>query len=414
MKRFIILLSVTVITLAFCAILSADGYRGLNSRAAGLGGAYVALGEGSLGAYYNPACLAGQKSFDLTIGITAKLDNYINNDMVDDFNDLSDLLKSNNPLTAANDYARALVLFNKIQNQVNPAPYLVNIEPDVAFGLRFANFGLYAASTNYVQGSAYLDTVALNTITNDIHAGTSYIAGVGIAVGEIGIGAGFNLGKLSEPLKCLDLGLNLKGIGGTSKNIRKSIDKNLDDFAKDDLEVDDIQMDNIEFSADLGLRYTSKDGKFIVGLSAKNLTSPKIDSSSETNGGIVKIKPSARIGICWKPFERITFVADADIIKNKTTISGIRNDGVYYANDIESQKAGIGLELRPFNWKRFDLPFRFGYQFSSSPSNSNDMITAGIGLKFLFIKIDVAAGIQDGMKYEEREKFINSNISLFW
>ncbi|MBP7652437.1 conjugal transfer protein TraF [Candidatus Dependentiae bacterium] len=272
--------------------------------------------------------------------------------------------------------------------------------------MRFKNISIYAATTNVAFVNATLDTVIAELGTNDIKPGTnSVISGYGSVIGEVGLSYGFNCGKLSESLKQLDLGLTVKGVGGINKAVTKQL-KNFDDFAEDDLEVDDISLDNVEISCDLGLKYNSKDDKFSIGIVGKNLTGPTVDSSDETNGLKVEIDPMVRLGICWKPFKRITFAADLDLTENEIAVF---NNLKY-----KSQQFGAGLEIRPFNWKRFDLPIRVGYSTNIAESGASNLITGGIGLKLAFLKVDISGGIDDGLDYKEREKFGNLNISLFW
>lgn len=403
MKKFLVVaIAICVMTYSASALTFKTG----NARANALGGAYTALGEGSLGAFYNPAALAGQKGFDLTFGFNAGMDNYVNEDVIKDVDDFIDLLdKTYNTLGEANAaYNQASVLFQKIQNQVNGNPYLVKVEPDFDFGLRFKNFSLYAATTNIAYVNANLDSFVLNGTDlqpND----TTTISGYASVIGEVGLSYGFNCGKFSDSLKQLDMGLTIKGIGGVNKALTRQL-KNFDDFAEDDLEIDEVSLDNIEVSCDLGLRYSSKDNKFSIGIIGKNLTSPKVDSSDETNGFEIKIDPMVRLGICWKPFKRITFAADIDLTENEVAVF----ENVKY----KSQQFGAGLEIRPFNWKRFDLPIRVGYSTNMAESGSSNVITGGIGIKLPVVCIDISGGIDDGFEYKEREKFGNVNISLYW
>ncbi|MBP7652438.1 hypothetical protein KA977_03385 [Candidatus Dependentiae bacterium] len=111
-KVLLILIGVLVISQSVFALT----FKTANARANALGGAYVAVGESSIGAFYNPAALSGQKGFDLTLGFSLNADNYINEDLVNDVDDLIEILDKQYTtlIDAQNGYAQANALFQKI------------------------------------------------------------------------------------------------------------------------------------------------------------------------------------------------------------------------------------------------------------------------------------------------------------
>jgi hypothetical protein len=402
------------------------GFKTVSSRAAAMGGAYTALAEGSLGMYYNPAGLARQKGFDLSIGFNAIGDNYIDNDIIDDFNDLTDILDKNynasNIASINSDFNAAAVIIERIKNKVNGKPYLISVEPDAGFGFRFGCFGIYATTSNIAYVNANLDTVVVTGIgvSSDIApSDTTTISGYASVVGEIGVSVGINMEKLTATpaFKNIDLGLTLKAIGGVSRYVGEKGLKDLEDFAEDDLEVDDFSMDELKLTFDFGIKYSTLDKKLVFALTGKNLTGPEIDADDNQYSQKIEIDPMVRFGVCYKPFKRLTMTADYDITKNEIGFSPQYNQltgKVISGKKYESQELGLGIEFRPFNWKRFDLPIRVGYKKNLAESNASTMYTGGIGLKFLFFQIDIAGGINDDLEYEEREKFGNVNVSLFF
>jgi hypothetical protein len=245
------------------------------------------------------------------------------------------------------------------------------VEPDVAVGIRFKSLGLYIGTSNIA--GIQVNVNGIQNVGGYIAPDTwTTISGSAAVVAEVGVSYGFNgsLFSENENIKKMDLGLTIKGIGGISKAINNVALKDLDSFAEDDLEVNEFEMSEVEFTFDLGIKYSMFEDKLVLGLVGKNLTGPKIKAdAADTYASDIKIDPMVRFGLAYKPFSRLTLSSDIDLTENKV-----------YGN-YKSQNLSAGLEIRPFNWKRFDIPIRVGYSTNLAESSASDMIRR---YRFLF------------------------------
>lgn len=395
--------------------LAATSFKSVGSRASAMGGAYTALGGGVAGMYYNPATLYGQRGFDFNVFFNIGFDNYINQDVIDKVDDLIDIIEKEYTSLSQAEQAEsdARNIITSISNDVNNNA-LFRFEPNGGLGLRIRNFGFYTATNNVANIGVYLEGVKLDNI--NIEPDTSYIYGYGAMIGEFGISYGFNLSHyfFSEFWENFNIGITLKGVGGFAKYVSEEL-KDLEDFVEDDLEIQEFDMNDIKITADIGFIYKMFEEKLILGLVGKNLTGPTIKPNTLNSTDVeIKIDPMIRFGVAYKPFSRLTTTLDLDLTKN-TIIPNLPSANPNFTMPkLESQNLCLGVEIKPFNLRRFDIPLRFGYSTNLAESNASDLITGGIGIHIGIIKLELAGGIDSGFDVEEREKFGTFDLSFYW
>ncbi|MBO7190784.1 MAG: conjugal transfer protein TraF [Elusimicrobiaceae bacterium] len=130
-----------------------------------------------------------------------------------------------------------------------------------------------------------------------------------------------------------------------------------------------------------------------VGLTARNLNSPKFDrpdAPADINAAIARnwrtdkyeLKPQVRLGAAVNPFKWMTAAADIDVTENDTMIDSIK-----------SRQLALGLEFNVVNGQRFNMPIRVGYNKNLAESSVSPFYTAGIGFNMMHFYIELAGAI---------------------
>ena len=148
---------------------------------------------------------------------------------------------------------------------------------------------------------------------------------------------------------------------------------------------------SVQPSIDLGLLLDMKEqwGWWLhprLGLVARNINSPKFKQPdiAVLNGAGDKyaLKPQLRGGLAISPFRWWTIATDLDLTKNKTQLPGF-----------ESRLFSAGTEINIFNRSWINIPLRVGIMKNLADSESKSAYTAGIGLNFLHIIVDVGGAL---------------------
>ena len=121
-----------------------------------------------------------------------------------------------------------------------------------------------------------------------------------------------------------------------------------------------------------------------VGITARNINNPKFEQPDATMVAWVTNKlarnGNTRVGSALSPLHFWNISADADLSRNLTALDGV-----------PSRMVGIGTEVNVFNRTWFNLPLRAGLQRNTAVPGSKTQLTAGFGLNFLHVILDVAA-----------------------
>lgn len=325
-------------------------------RAAGMGGAGVAVTTDSYATYWNPAGLAMVKSMDIRIqgtgqvtgrdGIIKALDDLENFDPTD---------------TSAANQTKA----QSIANQINrPGATISGLG---AGGLYFkGHFGEHAFGFNVsdVATSGGFVSTPLQVLGTTITGGQMTLRGLEARQAAFSYAYAF-------ADKTFSVGVTGKIIQGaaynTKTNLQGGVDPNLsDNFGKAEIST--------SYGIDLGAMYRPSSW-LKLGVVAKDINQPTFDAP----GGLqYKLTSQVRGGVAVNPWSTMTITADMDITSNQTLVPGLK-----------SQVLSLGMEqtiLSEF------LSLRVGTYKNVHDAGSIFTPTAGLGFRIFSFRLDLAGG----------------------
>jgi len=331
-------------------------------RAAGMGGAGVAVTTDAYATYWNPAGLAMVKSLDIRIqgtvqvtgreGIVNALDN------LDDFNP--------NDTSPAN-----LVKAQNIANQLNrPGATISGLG---AGGLYFkGHFGEHAFGFNVsdVATSGGFVSSPIQVSQTPVGIGPITISGAMALRGLESRQAAFSYAYAFAD-KTFAVGVTGKIIQGAAYN--NTI--NLQGGANPNLFNNFGQaMISTSYGIDLGAMYRPSSW-LRFGVVGKDINQPSFDAPGGLN---YKLTPQVRGGVAVNPWSTMTITADMDITSNQTLVPGLK-----------SQVLSLGMEQTMLS--EF-LSLRIGTYKNVQDAGSIFTPTAGLGIRIYSFRIDLAGG----------------------
>jgi hypothetical protein len=325
-------------------------------RAAGMGGAGVAVTTDAYATYWNPAGLAMVKSMDIRIQGTVQVTG--REGIIKALDDLKDF----NP----NDtQAKA----QSIADQINRAG--ATISGVGTGGLYFkGHFGEHAFGFNVsdVATSGAFVSTPLQVTTS---GGQTNLAGQMALRGLEARQAAFSYAYAFAD-KTFSVGITGKIIQGAAYNnnttsLQGGQDPDLlDNFGKAKIST--------SYGIDIGAMYRPSSW-LRFGVVGKDINQPSFDAP----GGLqYKLTPQVRGGVALNPWSTMTITADMDITSNQTLVPGLK-----------SQVLSLGLEqtiLSEF------LSFRVGTYKNVQDAGSIFTPTAGIGMRIYSFRLDLAGG----------------------
>ncbi len=323
-------------------------------RAAGMGGAGVAVTTDAYATYWNPAGLAMVKSMDIRIQGTGQVTG--REGIIKALGDLKDF----NP----NDtQAKA----QSIADQINrPGATISGLG---AGGLYFkGHFGEHAFGFNVsdvATSGAFVSSPLLVSGTGPVNI-SGQMALRGLEARQAAFSYAYAFAD-----KTFSVGITGKIIQGaaynTTTNLQGGVDPNLsDNFGKAEIST--------SYGIDLGAMYRPSSWlKF--GVVAKDINQPTFDAP----GGLqYKLTPQVRGGVAVNPWSTMTITADMDITSNQTLVPGLK-----------SQVLSLGMEqtiLSEF------LSLRVGTYKNVHDAGSIFTPTAGFGFRIYSFRLDLAGG----------------------
>lgn len=327
-------------------------------RAAGMGGAGVAVTTDAYATYWNPAGLAMVKSMDIRIQGTGQVTG--RDGIIKALDDLKDFDPTD---TSAVNQSKA----QSIANQINrPGATISGLG---AGGLYFkGHFGEHAFGFNVsdiaTSGGFITSPVQVTTGAQVDLAGQMALRGLEARQAAFSYAYAF-------ADKTFSVGITGKIIQGaaynTTTNLQGGVDPNLsDNFGKAEIST--------SYGIDLGAMYRPSSWlKF--GVVAKDINQPTFDAP----GGLqYKLTPQVRGGVAVNPWSTMTITADMDITSNQTLVPGLK-----------SQVLSLGMEqtiLSEF------LSLRVGTYKNVHDAGSIFTPTAGLGFRIFSFRLDLAGG----------------------
>jgi len=328
-------------------------------RAAGMGGAGVAVTTDAYATYWNPAGLAMSKSLDVRIqGTTQVTDRLGIAKALDDLNDFN-----TNDTSAANQASA-----QNIANEINRAGATISALGSAGLYVK-GHFGEHAFGFNVsdvATSGAFVSTPLQVTTSGGQTNISGQMALRGLEARQVAFSYAYAFAD-----KRFSVGVTGKVIQGAAYNttttLQGGVDPNLlDNFGKADIST--------SYGIDLGAMYRPSSWlKF--GVVAKDINQPTFNAP----GGLeYKLTPQVRGGMAVNPWSTMTISADMDITSNQTLIPGLK-----------SQVLSLGMEQTVLS--EF-LSFRVGTYKNVQDAGSIFTPTAGIGMRMYAFRLDLGGG----------------------
>ncbi|HSN05019.1 MAG TPA: conjugal transfer protein TraF [Nitrospira sp.] len=348
MKQLLVrVLGLTVLALVPTQVLAME-FSIVGPRAAGMGGAGVAVTTDSLATYWNPAGLAMTQTVDIRMQVTAQ--GVARNGAVDTFRNIEDC--SSCTPADAQTYANQI---NGQSASVNGSAglYIKGHAGNHAFGFNISDVawaGSYPNQPFQATGATVTGQLAMRGLEAR-QAVFSYAYAFADKTFSIGVS-----GKLIQGAAYTGLATLTNGQDVTLS----------DHFGKAKISTG--------FGIDVGALYKPTDW-LRLGVVAKDLTSPTFDAP---NGEQFKISPQYRGGVAVNPYSSLTITFDGDILSNSTLVPNVK-----------SQVLSLGAEQTLFSDL---LSLRLGAYKNVADAASNVTPTAGFGLRIFAFQMDFGAG----------------------
>jgi hypothetical protein len=380
--------ALSAVILAAAVSANAEEWNTMGPRAMGMGGAGVALSQGPLASYWNPAALGrateNSYGFQLPVSVHAAL----TGEAVAGAKDLQ------NAQTNC-----ASVGLTACQSQINTAlSELANpnngLRADGSAGGDFKVGKIAFFVNDFVNMGAVprIDTVHSNAAApNDpvvgINNNTSALIVKGSNRLEFGAGYGHELPFAPGVFLGGDLKLMRSKVGFASYGIIANANNNGKSDIINTLKTNQTTSSNIGVDAgalwDVNKTFESARWAPKVGLTGRDLNNPKFSqpslppSAGGGGGGKSAVNPQVRMGVAVSPLHFWNLAADMDLTNNITPV-----------DNVKSRQLGLGTEVNVFNRTWINIPLRLG--LARNLSAATNMLTLGAGLNFLHLMIDFA------------------------
>lgn len=330
------------------------------ARAMGMGGAGVAVTTDALATYWNPAGLAMSQEVDIRIqGSVQGIDRLGIRDTIDAIDDIN-----TSDLSAANQtrLQNALNRLNgsSISNLASGGVYIKGYWGNHAFGVNISDVatgGLFVPSSLSAAVNGGTNTLVVN---GQLQADFFEARQIGLSY------------ALSFAKRLFAIGVTGKVIQGAAySNGIDPLDLN-DSFAF----VKELNGPEISYNFGLDVGAIFRPFSWIrFGIVGKDLNEPTFDAP---NGQTFRLVPQIRGGVALNPYPSLTISFDSDITSNRTFIPNLK-----------SRVFSLGAEQTLFSQM---LSLRVGALKNVEDAKSYVTPTAGIGIRFLGLSLDIGGG----------------------
>jgi len=370
------------LSLALASSAGATPWHDMGPRAMAMGGTGVAMAQGPLAAYWNPAGLAQMygtsglvvPAFGIRLEATGRV--------LEGANDLFKITDACANLTADCTTANITDAITRFDEDGNGA--MIDLGSSVA--LKLWRGAIFVTPLAYIGATPTGDLVNTGACTGGagcVDSNQSKLTLRGGVFTEIGFGYAHEIMETG-----LTLGANLKGIIGKvgfHEISVATVDAENGEFD----EFDTNTKSSFQPGVDVGLLWDIRETfeslpmRPRFGLVGRNLNSPKFKQPSQavTAGQPDKLtlQGQIRAGLALSPMKFWHLTSDLDVTENLTLIDGYN-----------TRYFGVGTEINLINSPRFNLPLRVGAKKNLSNTNSGVAYTAGVGLNFLHFHLDIA------------------------
>jgi hypothetical protein len=358
----------------------------MGPRAMGMGGAQVAIAQGPLAAYWNPAGL-GQlyNTNGLEIPVGARFE--FTGSVIQGAKDINQLQQdcAATPPTPNCTVANITSALSNLGQSGNGAM------ADIGGGvdLKFGRMVFFVNNTTYVGATPKVDMLNTGACQGAgcIDENKSMLVLRGGLFTDIGVGYGHEIKETG-----LMVGGNLKAIVGLIGYTELSV-VNKDPGSGSFSNFKDNSATSIEPGVDLGAlwdmreTFTSLPMRPRIGIVARNINNPTFKQPTPANaifapGNRYSLHGQTRMGVAVSPLKWWNVAADLDLTNNSAPIDGYH-----------SRYLSLGTEVNVFNRTWLNIPLRVGLQNNLSAADSKVSYTGGFGLNFVHVMLDVAGMI---------------------
>lgn len=335
-------------------------------RAAGMGGAGVAVTTDALATYWNPAGLAMTQTVDVRIQATGQAIDRLG--VGQTLNDIKDFTTPN--------AAAAQALADRINGGTVSGIAAGGLYVKGHFGEHAFGFNVSDVAT----AGAFVDP------SNRFRQVGGNVQGAFLLRGLEARQAAFSYAYAFAD-KMFSIGVTGKIIQGAAYTGSVAVQGGQDVTLTDNLGKAKL---TTAFGIDVGAIYRPSSW-LRFGVVAKDINQPEFDAP---DGSKFKLGPQVRGGIALNPYSSLTLTADMDVTSNKTFVPGLK-----------SQVLSLGAEqtiLSEF------LSLRVGAFKNVQDAASPFTPTAGFGLRIFALRVDVGGGYD----FRERGALASGSVSL--
>lgn len=361
------------LSLVLAAPAGALEWQNLGPRALGMGGAGVAMGQGPLSGYWNPATLGmrgNTSGFQVPVHAHAAL----TGDVIEGANDLEQIAKNPAAYTTT-DVTRAL-------NKINQTGSGLRVDAAVAPALKIKKIGAFAIGSAHMGAVPFADFTVTNPANLQVQ-NNSKLTLKGIQLMEFGGGYGDELPFAPGLLVGGNLKIMQGRVGYTDYFVTRA-DAEMGDLYR---RFKDGAKTSTNFGVDLGAlwdverTFEQVPMRPRLGLVGRNLNNPKFSQPSAGAAaglGMFAVNPQARLGAAFSPFNWWHIATDLDLTRNLTPVDGR-----------PSRQFSLGTEFNVFNRSWINVPLRAGLLRNIADA-SNTQFTLGSGVNLARFVVDAS------------------------
>ena len=378
MKKTIAALFAVILAAAAPLAASAEEWNTMGPRAMGMGGAGVAVSQGPLASYWNPAALG--RATENSYGFSAPFSVHaaLTGPAIAGANDL----KNAKNACSANDptcQSQINIALAELNNPTNG----LRVDASAAGDFKIGKIAVFANDFLYAGAVPRIDNTPAHTNQAGIQNNNSALIVKGATIWELGAGYGHELPFAPGVFVGGNLKLMRAQVGYTSYGIVN----NSNDTSNIVSNLKNGAATSSNFGVDAGALWDvnkTLDGAWWsprVGVTGRNLNNPKFTepaaAAADGVGGRYAVNPQARFGLAISPLHWWNIAADLDLTRNLTPVDGVA-----------SRQLDLGTEVNVFNRSWINIPIRFG--FARNLAAATNMVTVGGGLNFLHVMLDVS------------------------
>lgn len=374
-KRVFVCIVVGACTLFASVQASAVEWATVGARAAGMGGAGVAVTTDAYATYWNPAGLAMSKTVDIRGGLSAQVIDRVGiKDTIDDIKDFNTNDPSQANINKANDIANRINRPGASLSAIGAAGlYVKGYFGEHAFGFNLsdvATAGMFVSSPVRVTPGPGSVSLSGQMALNGLEARQAVFSYAYAFMDRM-----------------FSFGVSGKVIQGAAYTGTATIQGGNDVSLSDNLGKAGL---STAFGIDVGAMYRPSSW-LRMGIVAKDINQPTFDTQA---GGQFKLNPQVRGGVAVNPWETLTVTMDADLTSNKTLVP-----------DIKSRVFSLGAEQTIFSEL---LSLRLGAFKNVADAHSYITPTAGFGVRLFALRVDVGGGYD----FRERGMLASGTVAL--